>query len=222
MKISNETLDVLKNFSQINTGLVVKAGSEINTISPQKNILARAKVSESFPTEFAVYDLTSFLGVLSMYKDSPEVDFGNESLTVNGYGGRSKIVYRYTEKSLILTPPDKNLALPSEDVTFTLSVDDLTHLKRAAAILQSPEIKVDVEDGKIFVSAIDMKNNAANVMRLEVGSTNASSVSVILKTENLKLMDLTYNVTICTKGISKFESADGRLTYWIATEATGA
>lgn len=221
MKISNETLEVLKNFSQINTGLVVKSGSEINTISPQKNILARAKVSESFPTEFAIYDLTSLLGVLSMYKDSPEVNFGKESLTVSGYGGRSNIVYRYTEKSLILTPPEKNLALPSEDVTFTLSTDDLTHLKRAAAVLQSPEIKVDVEDGKIFVSAIDMKNNAANIMRLEIGETSASALSVILKTENLKIMDSTYNVVICTKGISKFESTDGKLTYWIATEAVG-
>lgn len=218
MKISNETIEVLKNFSSINTGLLVKAGNNIQTISPAKNILASASVAETFPVEFAIYDLSSFLGILSMFKDEPEVDFGNDSLTVKGYNGRSKIVFRYTEKSLIITPPEKKMNLPSEDINFTLSSEDLTHLLRGAAVLQSPEIKIEVEDGKVFVSAVDAKNNASNVMRLEVAQTNAEPVSVILRTENIKIINKAYNVTICKQGISKFESTDGKITYWIATE----
>ena len=83
MKLSNKTLEVLKNFSNINQNILIEEGNVLRTISTMKNILGRATIEESFPKEFGIYDLNEFLGVLSLTKDS-EIELDNESyLTIN-------------------------------------------------------------------------------------------------------------------------------------------
>ena len=79
MKISTGTLDILKNFATINTNILVRQGNTLSTISTGKNIFARAEISESFPKEFAIYDLNSLLALLSLMEDT-DVDFQDESL----------------------------------------------------------------------------------------------------------------------------------------------
>ena len=148
MKISNETIEVLKNFATINTGIAVKQGDVLHTISPQKNIVAKAKVAETFPLPFAIYDLTNLLGVISMYKEGAEIEFHEKELAISGYGGRSHIHYRYTEKNLIITPPEKEIVIPNEDVSFELSSDDLTHIQRAAGVLQAPQLVIEGVEGQ--------------------------------------------------------------------------
>ena len=39
MNISEETLDVLKNFASINPNIVIKPGQQLKTISEAKNIM---------------------------------------------------------------------------------------------------------------------------------------------------------------------------------------
>ena len=50
MKLSDNTKEVLKNFSEINTNLKITLGKEIKTISTMKNILATVSVEKTFPT----------------------------------------------------------------------------------------------------------------------------------------------------------------------------
>jgi hypothetical protein len=220
MKFSTRTLDILKNFSTINSGIVVKQGSRLRTMSAQKNILAEANVDETFPVDFAIYDLTSLIGLLSMNKDESEIDFDTNQLTIRGYSGRSRTSYRFTSKELVISPPDKDLVLPTEDAKFTLSADDFNHLQKVASVLQSPQMIVQAESGKLYMHTVDLQNDSANTMRLEIGDTDASDFRVVLRTENMKLMPATYNVTVTLKGFTRFESADGRMRYWISTEAT--
>jgi hypothetical protein len=86
MKVSSDTLTVLKNFSSINTNIVFKPGDIISTISSAKNIFARAQIKETIPNQFAVYDLNSLLAMISLVNDQ-EVEFGDKSLQISSPAG---------------------------------------------------------------------------------------------------------------------------------------
>src|SRR5210317_1020094 len=122
MKISDNTFDVLKNFSSINQSLAFKTGNVIRTVSEQKTILAQAKVEESFPVDFAIYELNQFLGLSSLFEDA-DFDFGQSQVTLKE--GSAKANYTYADPSMITTPPEKNIELPSVDVSFDMFKADL-------------------------------------------------------------------------------------------------
>lgn len=213
MKISDNTFDVLKNFSTINQSLAFKAGNVVRTVSPQKNILAQATVSESFPVDFAIYELNQFLGLSTLFED-PDFDFGSAQVTLKE--GTSTANYTYADPSMITTPPDKNIQLPSEEVKFALSKGDLKKVLNGAHQLGLPEVVVRGKDGIISFVATDTKNPNSNEFSAVVGSTE-SEFQFVFKTENLKFLPEDYSVTISAKGISHFASTT--VQYWVATEA---
>jgi len=213
MKISDTTMDVLKNFSTINQSLAFKSGNVVRTVSPQKNILAQATVTESFPVDFAIYELNQFLGLSTLFED-PDFDFGESQVTLKE--GKSKANYTYADPSMITTPPEKNIELPSEEVSFRLSKEDLKKVLNGAHSLQLPEVVVRGKGGAISFVATDTKNPNSNEFSAEVGSTE-SEFQFVFKTENLKLLPEEYGVTISAKGIAHFDGST--VQYWVATEA---
>ena len=76
MIISTDTIDVLKNYAEINQSILFKKGSTIKTVNEQTNVLSKVVVTEDFPKEFAIYDLNEFLSAMSLFED-PELDFGD-------------------------------------------------------------------------------------------------------------------------------------------------
>ena len=166
MKLSDNTFDVLKNFSTINPSISVKAGNVLRTVSEQKNILAQAVVNESFSIPFAVYDLSQFLGLTSLFEDE-DYDFGSSSVTISE--GKNKSRYTYTDPSMVTTPPDKNLDLPSVEVEFDLSFDDLKKVVNAANQLGLPEVVVRGADGAVVLVATDTKNPTSNEFSQDLG-----------------------------------------------------
>ncbi len=217
MKLSNETLIILKNFSGINSGILFKKGSTLSTVSSTKTVLAQATLQEDIPQEFAVYDLNNFLSVLSLGKETPELEFDEKHILINSLGGRSKIKYRFTDKSMIVTPPDKTVIMPSQDVSFTLEESDYDWIMRTANVLQSPHVAIEGVNGKLKLTSFDAKNDAANVNSVEIGETDKVFKSVF-KTENLKMIPGSYEVTVSSKGISHFKNKKDPIEYWIATE----
>ena len=142
MKLSDKTLSVLKNFSTINQSILFKQGSKLRTISVMKNILAEATVTEEIPKDFGIYDLSQFINGIELHKPSiPEFDFVNDNY-VEIKEGKMKSKYFFADPNVIITPPDKPIELPSEDVTFELSTDQLDKLLKAAAIYQLPDLAV--------------------------------------------------------------------------------
>jgi len=213
MKLSDKTIQILKNFATINQSILVRPGNVLKTITPLKTILAQATVTENFEQEFAIYELPRFLGTISLFSD-PEFTFQEKYVTISS--GKQRVNYTYADASMIMTPPSKEISFPDTEVEFTITADQLSTISKAGAVLQMPEIAVVGDDGLISIRAIDSKNSSADVFSLDVGECD-KDFKVIFRPENLKLITSDYKVSITTAGICRFESDN--LTYWVTTES---
>jgi hypothetical protein len=215
MKLSDSTISLLKNFSNINQSIVFKQGQKLRTISVMKNILAEVNISEEFPKDFAIYDLNQFLNGLSLHH-SPELDFSKDGYVVIREGKmRSK--YFFADPNVIITPPEKDITLPSQDVCFEVSTDQLDKLLKAAAVYQLPDLSAVGEGGVVKLVVRDKKNDTSNDFAIVVGETSAE-FSFNFKVENIKVLPGTYEVVVSKKLLSKFSSKNHELTYYIALE----
>lgn len=215
MKLSEKTITVLQNFASINQSILVKKGSTLRTISVMKNILAEAKVTEVFPRDFAIYDLNQFLNGLKLYKD-PELDFTNDSYVLIKEGNR-KIKYFYADPSVIISPPEKNIALPSEDVCFQLEHSVLDKLIKASGVFQLFDLSAIGEDGSIRLVVRDKKNDTSNEYSAVVGETDVD-FTFNFKVENIKIVPGAYDVVISSKQLSRFTNQNHDIEYFIALE----
>lgn len=218
MKLSTNTVNVLKNFSVINEGIFVKRGSVLETISKQKNILARAEVSDTFDDEFGIYDINNFLGVLSIHDDA-DIEFVNTDLIIKGFSGKSKTVYRKTPQNMIIVPPDKKINMAGAEISFNLSVDEIKWIIKCASALSSPNISFVSDGSKIEVVCFDKANDGANINSTEITSQgNGKKYNMIFSTENLRLVEGSYDITISSKGISHFKHTTVPIEYWIMSD----
>ena len=215
MKLSDKTLTLLKNFSSINQSILFKKGSSLKTISVMKNILAEATIEEDLPTDFGIYDLNQFLNGLGLHQN-PDLDFENEGHVVIREG-RSRTKYFFADPNVIVTPPDKEITLVSEDVSFELSTSQLDKLLKAAAIYQLPDLAVVGGDGVVKIVVRDKKNDTSNDFSIVVGETD-STFSFNFKVENIKILPGSYNVVVSQKLLSVFSHQDIDLKYYIALE----
>ena len=215
MKLSDSTLSLLKNFSSINQSILFKEGSKLRTISVMKNILAEATITEEFSKDFGIYDLNQFLNGLSLHQ-KPELDFAADGYVVIREG-RSRSKYFFADPSVIVTPPDKAIELPSEDVCFELSTTVLERLLKAAAVYQLPDFSAVGENGVVKLVVRDKKNDTSNAHEEVVGETD-NNFSVNFKVENIKILPGTYDVVVSQKLLSRFTSKNHDLTYYIALE----
>jgi len=215
MKLSDKTVNILKNFSSINQSILFKEGNKLRTISVMKNILAEAEIDEDIPRDFGIYDLNQFLNGLNLHS-SPDLDFDNEGYVVIKEG-RSRSKYFFADKNVIVTPPDKDITLPSEDVTFDLDTQQLDKLLKAAAVYQVPDLSVVGENGVVKVVVRDKKNDTSNNFQIVVGETT-SEFFFNFKVENIKIIPGTYEVAVSQKLLAKFTNKNYDLTYYIALE----
>ena len=215
MKLSDKTLTLLKNFSSINQSILFKKGTSLRTISVMKNILAEATIEEDLPTDFGIYDLNQFLNGLGLHQN-PDLDFENQGHVVIKEG-KSRTKYFFADPNVIVTPPDKEITLPTEDVSFELSTSQLDKLLKAAAIYQLPDLAVVGGDGVVKIVVRDKKNDTSNDFSIVVGETE-SVFSFNFKVENIKIVPGTYDVVVSQKLLSRFTCRDYDLKYFIALE----
>ena len=215
MKLSDNTLTVLKNFASINNSILVKQGTQLRTMSVAKNILAEAEIEEDFPRDVAVYDLNQFLNGLSLHQD-PDLDFENNSyITIRE--GRRRVKYFYADPAVIISPPDKQITLPTEDVNFQLESASLEKLLKAAAVYQLPDLSVIGKDNEIRLVVRDKKNDTSNEYSIIVGETD-KDFTFNFKVENIKIIPGAYDVVVSSKLLSCFTNSEYNLTYYIALE----
>ena len=217
MKLNQTTQEILKNFSEINTNILIKPGSELNTISTMKNILAKATINDNFDREFGIYDLNEFLSVVSSL-DKPELTLQEKHLTISAEGSRSKVKYFYSDPSVIVSPT-KEVNMPESDVTFSLSESNLAQLRKMAAILSSPDLAlIGTKDGDVVLKVCDKKNDTSNKFDIIVGENATANYTFYFKVENLKMISGDYDVAVSSKSIAHFTNTKLPIEYWIALE----
>ena len=215
MNLCDNTLGILKNFAGINNSIHVKQGTQLRTISVAKNILAEAQIDEEFPRDFGIYDLNQFLNGLSLHQD-PEMDFSPESY-LNIREGKRRVKYFYADPAVIISPPEKEITLPSEDVHFQLDSVTLEKLLKAAAVYQLPDLSAVGDAGVIKLVVSDKKNDTSNEFAVVVGETD-KVFSFNFKVENIKIIPGAYDVIVSQKLLSKFTNTSCDLKYYIALE----
>ena len=217
MELSEKTMQVLKNYSQINPNVVISQGSSIKTVTEAKNLLSKADLDVEFPVTFGLYDLNEFLNVLSLV-DTPRLDFQDSHVLISDSVGRSKIKYFYSDPD-ILTTPTKDVIMPESEVTFTLDRDTLSRIKRAASVLGHTEMSVSHDGTAIVLSVIDNNDKTSNVFSIAVdGETESTNFNFIFNISNLKMIDGDYFVSISSKLISHFVNKETSVEYWCALE----
>ena len=217
MKLNTNTHNILKNFSEINTNILIKPGKELSTISTMRNIFAKANIDESFDTEFGIYDLNEFLAVVSGM-NKPELSLQDKHMTISQEGSKSKVKYFYSDPSVIVAPT-KEVNMPEADVTFNLSQSNLEQLKKMAAILKSPDLALIGETGgDIVLKVCDKKNDTSNNFDIIVGEGSTADYTFYFKVENMKMIPGDYDVSVSSKSISHFKNTKLPIEYWIALE----
>jgi hypothetical protein len=215
MKLSDKTLNLLKNFSSINQSILFKTGNSLRTISVMKNILAEATIEEEISKDFGIYDLNQFLNGLNLYQN-PELDFQNDGYVVIREG-KSRSKYFFADPNVIVTPPEKEISLPTEEVCFILDTKELDKLIKASGIYQLPDLSVIGEAGVVKLVVRDKKNDTSNEFSVIVGETD-EVFSFNFKMENIKILSGNYEVVVSSKLLSRFSNTGMDLTYYIALE----
>ena len=221
MKISKETLDVLKNFSAINPNLVIEQGNKLSTIAEAKNIMASCEVAETFDKDIGIYDLNEFLSALSLIED-PEFVFGDQSVSIKS--DLTSLTYRYADRS-ILTSPEKGVNMPEADVNVKLSAEVINHIRRAGAALNHPIVSIttNANDSKLYLQVKDPSSSSSNIFQHEIGSDYDADAAFDFQflISNLKLISGDYEVSVSSKLISHWKCINNSsVEYWIALEKT--
>ena len=186
-------------------------------MSAMKNIVAKAEVEETFPQQIAIYDLNEFLGALSLFT-SPVLDFSDNYVMISEENKpTTKMKYFYSDPSVV-TSPNKMITMPSNEVKFTMSSEDLSRLKRAAGAIGAPDMVLEKDGSSSSLTVKDKKNDTANNYSLDVDTTSEGEFNFYFKVENMKLLDGNYDVEISSKNISHYTNKSTDIEYWIALE----
>ncbi len=219
ISLSQRTLDVLKNFSTINSNILVKPGNKLVTISPVKNVMAEATVEEDFETEFGIWDLGKFLGTISLF-DKPEFEFNDNFVLIRDEKKKSEVTYHYSEPRL-LTTVNKEINMPESVVDCTITQEILNDILKASSVLQVNDIAIRSNGDGVEIVALDKADATTNNYSIDLGDLPTSDVdfTFYFKSENLKMLPGDYDVKITDKVISQFKKVNDELTYWIALES---
>ena len=226
MKLSKHTLNMLKNFGDINMSIEIKKGNVLRTVSVQKNILAQAELEDEFPQDFAIYELNRFLGAASLF-DDPDFEFNAKSTKIGNDKGN--LDYVYCDPSMIVTPPENNITFPEPEIKFELTQDILSQIMRASNVLGTPEIVIEgaphssgTHQEFFHICAMDVNNDSTDTFYVNLFESYDKPFRFVFKTENMKMLPGNYDVEISSKGISHFTLQGAKLQYWIATESTSS
>ena len=221
MKLSNSTLKILRNFSDINNTILIRKGKSIVTVDPQKRIVADANIHESLPQDFAIYDLNKFLGVNSIWENS-DLNFETDKVV---FKKDSRFLdYFYSDPTVVQDAEPVRQKIPTvfnEDSIvqkFSLSEDDLKLLRQNASLLSFTHVSfVSDSDGMRVVSQ-DISTPTHGKFNLQVSGESKESGSYNMLFENLKILPDSYDVEV-SPTVAHFVGKTTGVQYWIVMEA---
>lgn len=211
MKLNSNTIEILTNFAAVCPNLQFKTGDVVKTKSPRGTIRAEAKLDQSFPRDFAIYDLNRFISVLSLYKE-PELDFKDDYVEIKE--DNRTLRYVYTDpKMIVAVDYSKPAKLPDELTSFTLTAEHLSRALKAAKLLNLPNLVILGENGKITVTVTDIKNPTSDKYDIDVGDTT-ENFKLTFQRDALVMLPMDYLVNVYNGPITKLSS--DKITYYLA------
>ena len=217
MQLNENTMAVLKNFASIQSNVVLREGNTVKTIAEAKNVMAVATLDQTFEREVGIYNLDEFLSVLSLV-DTPELEFGDDYVTVSDSSGRSKIKYFYSDLG-ILTSPAKDIPMPEAEVRFDLDESSLNRIRRAAAALGHEKMTITATEGGVELCVVDNSDSTSNAFSIVVpGECDSTDFTFVMNISNLKLITGDYEVAVSSRLISNFKNKGSDVSYFIALE----
>ena len=217
MQLNETTMEVLANFASIQKNLLILEGNTVKTISDAKNVMAVAKLNQSFDKSFGIYDVDQFLSALGLV-DDPTLDLGDRFVTVKDSSGRSSVKYFYSDAD-ILTTVSKDIPMPESEVRFKLDEATLGRVRRAAGTLGHEKMTITATEGGVLLSVVDNTDDTSNAFSITVpGSYDSENFSFVMNIANLQLLSGNYDVEVSSRLISKFTNESIDVCYYIALE----
>lgn len=219
MKLSENTMNILKNFSTINQSLQFKNGNVLKTVSPLKTIYVEATIDESLPKDFALYDLNKLLAKISLYKEA-DLSFGADRLNIATDNKKKSDYIKYCSPQVIVAPKDgKSITLDDPFCSFSLSKEDFDWMRRSAGISGSPHFVFESDGKTVTLMATDVVDDSSDQSKIDLGDGDGKAFKVVMKVDNIKMMDGSYDISIAKKGLAKFVHKNLPVVYYIAIEA---
>ena len=218
MELTSRTIDILRNFANINPNIVVAKGNILKTMSIKKNLVVTAVIEESFPTDFGIYDLSEFLSVLNLV-DNPRIEFDEKNCSIRDGSGLSSVKYFYCDPEM-LTAPKKDIQMPDPELGVSIDEDKLNQIRKAAAVLGHTELAITGDNGIVTASVLDTRDSTSNVFEIELDKDNSckNEFNFVVSIPNLKLLPGDYFVSISSKLISNWTNSNYPVDYFIALE----
>lgn len=217
MKLSKTTLEILKNFSSINPSIYIKKGDVVNTLSPHDVIFAEAQVAETFPEDFAIYNLPGLLGGLqSLLAAEPDFEFKKTHVLITTPDQR-KMKVMYADPSTVKVL-NKKIKMPSDTVSFNIEQSDLAALIKSSSLMDVPDLSIKSDGETVTMTAYDAKNESLGDFSVKTAQAVGKSFEIVLKFENLMIMSAPYTVE-ASGGVVQFTHKHSQLKYWIPVES---
>lgn len=212
MKLSENTVTLLKNFASINPSIHIKEGNMLRTMSPRKTIMASSKINEVFPANAGIYDLPKFLSAFSLF-ENPELIFDDNMIIMKE--NEQTIQYVLADAKMFLNPPENDIDMPPCEIEVDVEYSKLQSAMKAASILSLPEIAIVGDGNNVSLKAIDSGDPTSDDFGIELEESN-KVFRVVFLVENIKLLPNTYKVSLSSKGLANFSSDN--TNYFIAIE----
>lgn len=220
LSLTSQLVEVLQNFAAINPNFVFDSDKPLGTISPTKAIVAQySGDSDIFPESFSsygIYDLNEFITAIGLAGDNAALDFSEKSAVITGQQG--SVEYFFSRRDA-LNVSVVSINMPSNDVKFTISNDQIAQLKRASSLFGHKKVQFSMVNSSIVARVCDPSNPTAPSFSLSI-ETDASewNDSFVIDIDNMKFMKGDYSLTYSSKGITLFENTTMPIRYWIAVE----
>ena len=216
MKLSDQTIEILKNYSSINSNIKIKKDSnKLYTVAPAKNVLSRASVAETFPQEVNLYDLGEFLNVMGSLHSDPELEFSDTFVTIVSKESSTKINYcspdvvKYKEIDKV----------PSSETVINISAAVMNQIIKASSALKTTDVIFTGKKGKKnSIKMCNRKVDESHFHKIDLEGTSDNNYEIYMNVETSKFLPGDYSVKLNSKGASYFKNNSVPVEYWIAVE----
>lgn len=219
MKLSKNTLNTLKNFSQINPSIILNPGNLIMTRAVSGVTYAEYECEDTITDEIGIYDLNGFLSVMSQLGEDSDIttDFVNQTITISN--NRATVFLPASDASTIVVPKQR-INFPAADIVFELTSAQLEEVVKLSRTVGADSIAITTEKGRVKVKGFstasgDSMKTLFSTDIAEYEGTN--TFNIVVRLANMPLADkTTYKVMVNVKGAVKFEAPN--LGYVVAIE----